>query len=143
LKTENDLNRQLSKEFKKRRGLHALKASDKISVGIPDFLLWFKGNAAGLETKFIKEWPSDRAKLLKHAFSGAQQTWLESLEISGSHGKGGVYVHCEKLLYIVDYNEIPEGGNWTTRDFRENHFPYYSKQEWHSSMVEHILGVMG
>lgn len=143
MKTENELNRNISKEFKKRQGLHVLKASDKISVGVPDFLLWFRTKSAGFETKFVKDWGSEKSLLLKHPFSGAQQTWLESLELSGNSGYGGVYVHCEKLLYIVHSTEIPDGGNWTTRDFRGENFPAYSKQEWHGSMVEHILGVMG
>jgi len=126
MKNENDFNRYLSKEFSKRSPeLHYLKASDKFTAGVSDFLLWHAGRSAALECKFVSTWPSDKANLLKHTFTGAQKTFLESITLAHGRGVGLVAVGSEKMFYVFREAHIPTNGNWKTGDFRACRYHAY------------------
>ena len=79
MKTENEFNAYLSREFKKIRGLRSIKASDKYTPGISDFLLWKGGLGGFLETKFLKAFPRPSSLLLKHPFSTEQVSFLKGM----------------------------------------------------------------
>ena len=118
MKTEGDLNQILGKKLKVLwPELYHIKASDKFTLGISDFLLWYNSESAGLETKLVLSTPSMRSKLLTHPFSGAQITFLESLSLTKNRGWGGVYVKETDSFYLIPYPEIPKTGNWKTEDF--------------------------
>lgn len=119
MKIENDFNRFLAVEFKKLSpDVHYLKASDKFTVGVSDFIVWRRGRSAGIESKFIRDWPSDRSLLLKHPFTGAQQTFLESVALTCNSGIGIIGIGSEKRFFVIDYMNIPKSGNWKTEEFK-------------------------
>lgn len=119
MKSEGEYNAFLSKEFKKRSPeLHSVKIADKFSVGISDFIIWNCATSAGLEVKFIKDWPiRSTTKILKHPFAGAQKTFLESIALTRNAGWGLIAVESEKRAYAIPYDKIPDTGNWTHEDF--------------------------
>jgi hypothetical protein len=119
MKGENDFNGQLSKEFRQLKGLHHVKVADKFTIGISDFLIWIEGTSIALETKFVKEWPKGHLKLLQHEFTGPQQTFLESIALTGNRAFGLVYVDCVRQSFIIPWNQIPKEGNWHTEEFKQ------------------------
>ena len=129
MKNENDFNKFLSKELRKLGpSLFALKASDKFSAGVSDFLTWYNCHSTVIESKFVRDWPSDRAKLLQHTFTGPQRTFMESVELAGCRGIGLVGIGSEKRFFVVDFSQIPEGGNWKTWDFKKKRYSAYPFQ---------------
>lgn len=118
MKTENDFNAYLSKQFKRMRNLRALKTADKYSPGISDFLLWKDGKGAFLETKYIKDYPKPNRKLLTHTFSTKQLSFLEEGELRGGcPAWGAIGVGSEKKIYCFPWYLIPSDGNWKTEEF--------------------------
>jgi len=124
MKDENAFNASLSKRLKrlekKPNFTLYIKPADKFREGISDFLIFRSGKTLALETKFVGDWPSDKALLLKHEFSGAQQTFLESMVLSGNLAFGLVAVDSEKKMFLIPQHGIPESGNWNTGYFKEN-----------------------
>lgn len=118
---ENSFNAYLSKEFRTRHnrlGMFHVKASDKFTAGVSDFLLWGRGVAAGLETKFVKTINRKGGTLvLDHTFTGPQLTFLESLILSGSRAYGLVAVEDDKKMFLFNSQLLPESGNWTVDEF--------------------------
>ncbi|NDG28273.1 MAG: hypothetical protein EB120_13995, partial [Proteobacteria bacterium] len=75
MKNENEFNAALSKALRRLQPrVFMIKASDKFTIGISDFLIFGFGKTLALECKYAREWPSDKAQLLKHPFTGEQQT---------------------------------------------------------------------
>ena len=125
--TENDFNAELSKHLRKMTPeVHYIKASDKFTVGISDFLLWHKGTCAAVESKYVREWPRPSANLLKHAFTGPQVTFLESVALTKNKAYGLIGVGEEQKMYLVNWVQIPPSGNWTTRQFIEMQFTTFA-----------------
>lgn len=131
MKTENDFNAWLGKQLTllHRNGLHHQKVSDKFAAGIPDFFIWLRSTMIGMENKFISEWPSDKAMLLKHIFDGVQHTYLESLARTGNPAWGAIGVKCDKTIYLVRYDQIPPEGNWNTGYFKSIGYPCFKWTE--------------
>ena len=117
MKTEGDFNAALSKQFRKA-GIFAIKVADKFTIGISDFLILHNSVTLALECKFISEWPSDRAQLLKHPFTGEQLTFMESVRLAGHRAIGLVAVKEAGKMILIESQAIPESGNWNTGDFR-------------------------
>lgn len=118
MKTENEFNAYLSKELKRwRPEVYTMKAADKFRTGVSDFILWGWGRSVALETKFIKEWPSERGKLLKHPFTGPQLTFFRNIQGTGCHAFGLIAVKEERKMFAISAGHIPESGNWKTKDF--------------------------
>ena len=118
MKNEGDLNRYLTKEIKKIPHVMMVKASDKYTPGISDFLLWKDGKGAFLETKFISHIPSTNKNLLKHAFSPKQVSFLRGMtNVAGCPSWGAVAVGEDRKIYCIPSWELPEEGNWKTEEF--------------------------
>lgn len=119
MRTENDFNAKLGKELKKLSpSVKFIKASDRFTIGVSDFLIWAYGKNVGVESKLIKEYPvKGTSKLLSRPFTGAQRTFLNELEMSGSKGYGLVAVKSEKKMYLIRSKDIPKSGNWTLAEF--------------------------
>lgn len=118
MKSENDFNRYLSKQFKAMRGLVHIKTADKYTPGVSDFLLWSGGKGAFLETKFIRKMPRVTANLLKHPFSSKQVSFLKGMtNVAGCPAWGAVGVFEEKRIYCLPSWMIPFEGNWKVVDF--------------------------
>lgn len=148
MRNENQFNAKLGVNL---RGLQPeiryIKTSDKFTVGIADFLIWFKSAGIALENKFVKEWPNNNARLLqKHQFTGPQLTFLESIQLTNNPAWGGIYVDCEKTFYLVPSNQIPPLGNWKTGVFRQEVsdgvFKGFDKDDT-TGMVLHMRGSYG
>lgn len=117
MKTENDFNAYLSKELRRLSpGLHFVKASDKFTVGIADFLLWRGSRSAAMETKFVREIPGDNALLLKHEFGGAQATFLESIGLTGNGAFGLVGIGSVGTMYLIPWKNLKP--NWKVSEFK-------------------------
>ena len=128
MKTENDFNGALSKKIRALgSGTFSFKASDKMTVGVSDFLIWRGGMTLALESKFIASTPSLKAQLLQHPFSGAQLTFLESLALSGNKAFGLVGIEDKKMMYLIPWDQIPASGNWKTADFFSHYEGYTLK----------------
>lgn len=121
MKNENAFNAYLSKEFRSRHnrlGCFHVKASDKFTAGVSDFLLWMNSHSAGLETKLVKT--IDRKPttlLLDHTFTGAQLTFLESMRLTGNYAYGLVGVLDTSRMLLIESANLPESGNWTASEF--------------------------
>lgn len=138
MKNENQFNAYLSKEFRARHSRHEifhLKASDKFTAGVSDFLLWGNGYSCGLETKFTDTIDRKANTLvLEHTFTGAQQTYLESMRIAGSGNYGLVAVKDISAMFLINGVQIPESGNWTAQEFAEQ-----SKKMFHFGDIDGLL----
>lgn len=129
MKNENELNSELSKEFKRREPkIKSVKTSDRISVGISDFTLYGNGLSCALEVKFVKELPArDNSAILGHKFDGAQITHLESIWLTGNNAFGLIGVLPEKMMYLFDMTNCPandrmEFFNFKKEDLRSHYF---------------------
>lgn len=139
MKDENAFNRYLGKELTKLscNNTFYTKVADKFRTGVSDFIIWSCETSLAMESKFIKTFPTDKSKLLKHPFSGQQITYMESVDLTGNFGFGLVGVYDIKKMYTVHYKSIPEEGNWNTGIFKEgigNHI-----KEWDFKDVELML----
>lgn len=120
MKTENDFNAFLSSEFKRYLpGISALKTSDKYQIGLPDFIIWGYGLSAGVESKFILDFPKRKGtKVLKHPFKRDQISKLKEIDDTLNRGYGIVGVKKNKIIYVFDVRDIPyPSGNWTYEEF--------------------------
>ena len=118
MKTENEFNAYLSKKFRATNATAVLKVCDKITPGIPDFLIWRGTRSLAIESKFVAKLPKKRtAQLLKHTFSGPQLTMLETLSIGGAITYGLVGIGETKLMYLIPRDKIPMCGNWDVEGF--------------------------
>lgn len=90
-----------------------------------------------MEVKYISELPSMKAKLLKHPFEGDQQTFMESVVITGNKAFGLVALGDKKngRLYLIQAGDIPADGNWNTEDFLKNQ----PKREYHWGNWYHMV----
>lgn len=140
MKTENDFNAFLGKELRLLQKPPAwtfyMKAADKFRSGVSDFLIFHARTTLALENKFIREWPGDNVLLLSHEFDGTQQTFLESVSLSGNRAFGLVGVGSEKAMYAIHWSYIPKKGNWKTREFKEAHTIRYGFDEVSRMLME-------
>jgi hypothetical protein len=126
MKSEGEFSGLFSKELKKYwPQLYHIKASDKFTLGISDFLIWLDGISVALEMKFVMCTPSNKAMILKHNFSGAQVTFLESMSLAKVRAYGGVYLKETQLFYLIPYKDMPREGNWKTKEFLEKEYTSY------------------
>lgn len=141
MKTEGELNGKLGKMLnKKSPELKYVKVADKFTLGISDFLIWWRGMSAAVEVKFIKVYPKrGSSKLLSHPFSGTQLSFLFEMECSGAFSFGLVGVDCEKRLYLVPREEIPKTGNWEHLRFKESQYTWYDYKDI-DGLLEGIFG---
>lgn len=124
MKNENEFNAKFGKELRKFRNLHHYKASDKFTIGVPDFTIWCSGFSVALEMKFVKEWSA--GKLIKsHEFTGPQVTFLESVGLTRNLAFGGVYNDTTQELFFILWNVIPKEGNWHSDIFRGCNYPVF------------------
>jgi hypothetical protein len=121
MKTEGDFNAYLSKELRRfTPKVAVLKIADKFTTGISDFLIWANGRSLALESKFITELPTRATtKILSHPFSGAQTTFLETINLAGSISYGLIAIDSEKKFYLIYHSFIPQDGNFTRQQFEE------------------------
>jgi penicillin-binding protein-related factor A (putative recombinase) len=119
MKNENDFNADLSKAFKRMSPeLKSVKTSDRMSLGISDFMLYKNGKSAALEVKFVKELPAkDTSKILKHKFEGAQITYLEDIALTGNGAFGLVGILPERRMYLIDMKKMPKENRTEYYDF--------------------------
>lgn len=120
MKGENDFNAHLSRGLKKlyKNGFSYLKASDRFSSGVSDFLLWHMGRSAAIESKFIEDFPArPNTKILSHAFQGAQMSFFKRMEPGGAGLYGLIGIKKHKVMILVPHHQIPEEGNWTKAQF--------------------------
>lgn len=138
MKDENAFNRHLGKELTKlhKKRVFHMKAADKFRSGVSDFLIWRVGSSLAIESKFVKDLGDapklSKKKLLSHAFSGEQITFLESIALSGNHAWGLVAIDEIRRMVMVPYREIPENGNWKTSEFvnlMETHFVSFNYED--------------
>lgn len=118
MKTENELNAALSKYFRsKMPKLHPVKVADKVTLGVSDFLLFCAFTSVGLEVKFVKELPMrDTSKVLTHEFSGAQLTFLESIELTGNRGYGLIGVREWDQMILIPQENMQ--ANFTLKELK-------------------------
>lgn len=119
MKTENEFNAELSKQFKKfEPHLKAVKSSDRISIGISDFTLYGNCLSCALEVKFVKELPvRESSAILGHKFDGGQITYLESIWLTGNNAFGLIAVEQEKMMYLFDMKHCPPDNRIEFFDF--------------------------
>ena len=118
MKTEGQFNAHLGKELTKLSpAVNYLKVADKFQIGISDFLIWYRGKTLAAECKFVTQLPKPESNLLKHSFSGAQKTFLESMCLSGNMAIGIVGIDELQTFYTFPWTDIPPDGNWKTEDF--------------------------
>lgn len=130
MRNESDFNRFLAKEFRKLSpNLHFLKASDKFTAGVSDFIIWYHRASIALESKFISKWPSNNSLLLRHPFTGAQQTFLESVYLTGNKGFGIVGIGEDKSFIVIPEDQIPRSGNWNVEEFKNMPYDRFSFKE--------------
>lgn len=116
MKNEDAFNAYLSKALRALPGTHALKMSEKYHVGIADFSLWRGGRGVLFETKFVQT-IRGAGKLLKHPFTGPQQTFLETAVRAGTPAFGVIGCNDIYKLWVIPFQCIPSEGNWTCNDF--------------------------
>ena len=119
MKIEGDFNAFLSKDFKRYAPkVAALKIADKFTVGISDFIIWANGRTLAMETKFILALPARPSTLiLPHAFSGAQRTFLETMDFVKNMAYGCIGINEEQSFYLIEHKLIPPNGNFTREQF--------------------------
>jgi penicillin-binding protein-related factor A (putative recombinase) len=95
-------------------------------LGISDFLLFYKGTAVGLEVKFVKEVTENPQKknLLKHPFSGPQQSFLHTLD-NTKNKSFGLVAFPNRIVHLIPWFKIPKCGNWKEDVFYKEDFPMY------------------
>lgn len=116
MRDENAFNAFLSKKFRALPGTASLKVAERHHIGISDFLLWRGGRGAGVEVKLSADFTAKSA-VLKHPFSGPQQTWLATLTRTSTLAFGLVGVGASRLMYLIPADMIPERGTWNGADF--------------------------
>lgn len=121
MNNENELNAALSKFLRKKMPkLHPVKVADKMTLGLSDFLIFCLATSVGLEVKFVKELPvRDSSKVLTHEFSGAQLTFLESLELTLNRGYGLIGVKPWNKMILIQREYLAP--NFTLHEFKNAH----------------------
>ena len=119
MNNEHAFNQYLGRELKKLRPyIYHLKASEKFHRGISDFLIWRGGKCAVLEVKFIRDLGKETSNLLKHSFTGPQQTFLQIIDKTGTYAWGLIAIKSEQKMYLIPQRLIPMSGNWKNSDFK-------------------------
>lgn len=143
---ENNFNAWLSKELRTMhgRGFHHVKISDKFTAGISDFIIWGMNSSVVIESKYISELPQkDSTKLLTHPFEGDQQTFMESVSLTGNRAFGLVAIgdKTRGSLFLIENKVIPPSGNWKTKDFLMG-YPkrIYPWSDWRQMIVYALTG---
>lgn len=124
MRTEHQLNAHITTVLKKT-GFMYLKTSEKYMAGVSDFLVWKDGIGLAMEVKMAKKRLTNNTaigKLLGHPFSSKQISFLKGFsKIGGGKAWGVIYLPTLKRVYPVRWSEIPDSGNWSTKDFFDNH----------------------
>lgn len=142
MKDENDFNARLSRELRKLHPkTYHTKTSDRFSVGISDFLIWRGGKTLAIEIKFCKCLAEKNLVLLKHPFTGAQQTQLENHELVGNRAFGGVYINDSNQFVVIPRSLITQSGNWYTHDFKEKVMPICGVHKMWGGVQDFLQGV--
>lgn len=128
MKNEHEFNSYLAKEFRKLTpDLKCLKASDKFSIGVSDFLLWYRSKSVAMECKFIKAFPKKpTTDVLSHKFEGPQYSFLQQISMTGSHSYGLVGVASEKKMYLIPIYSLHKDGNYTLAEFMHQNFKAFA-----------------
>jgi len=117
MNTENDFNGYITKEIRKLgTDYKAIKLSDKFKIGLPDWIMFYRGQAVAVESKFVRRLPK-RGKVLKHPVTGPQISYLSSLSMAGVTCKVIVGAAFDSHIYVLDFTELPVGGNFYPTDF--------------------------
>jgi hypothetical protein len=120
VRNEDTFNSFLSREFGRLAPDTAkLKMAEKYHIGIPDFCLWRKGRSVLFESKFIPTLglPASKGQVLKHPFTGPQQTFLHTMLRAGVSAFGLVGIGDVRQMVLLPANFIPESGSWSTSGF--------------------------
>lgn len=120
MKNENEFNAYLTKEIRKLGSDYkAVKMCDRFKVGVPDWLIFYKGKPVAVEAKFVKNLPKTKAgKVLGHPVTGAQITFLKGMALAGVSGKIIIASLEESLVRVVPLEILPENGNFTLEEFK-------------------------
>jgi hypothetical protein len=116
MRNEDAFNAYLSKKLNAfSPEIAKLKMAEKYHVGIPDFCLWKGGRSVVVESKLIKSFgkPASKASLLKHPFTGPQQTFLQTMMRAGVPAFGLIGVDDIRDMLLLPANLIPPDGTWT------------------------------
>jgi hypothetical protein len=144
MKTENDFNAYLSKQFMRfYPEYQALKISDRFHTGWSDFIITGYDKACFLECKRSKQDGSEKANILERPFTPPQIAFLRNSEIS-ARAYGLVALEQSKKMILVPPKEIPENGNWKRQDFEHRYihhgrlFPFDFSDV--KLLLEHLVG---
>lgn len=119
MNNENDFNGYLSKEIRKLGTAYkAVKLSDKFKIGLPDWFMFHQGLTVAVESKFFQRFPK-RGRVLKHPVTGPQISYMKSLSLAGVPCKVIIGSSATGLVYVLDFVQVPQCGNFTVGDFAE------------------------
>jgi hypothetical protein len=90
---ENQFKKKVSKELRSRKGVYVYSVVDRVTAGIPDFILCYKGRFIGLELKC-----NDRP------VTAAQKFWARQIVEAG--GKYIVMRHTDESILVGDPLEV-------------------------------------
>lgn len=116
MNNENDFNGYITKEVRKLgTDYKAIKLSDKFKIGLPDWIMFYRGQAVAVESKYVQRLPK-RGKVLKHPVTGPQISYMNSLSLAGVSCKVVIGTAFSGMIYVLDFTELPVGGNFYPGD---------------------------
>lgn len=139
---ENKFNAYLSEKIRKMgTGYYAMKTSDRFSLGVSDFIIFYQGRAVTIESKFIKALPKREGLVLSHAFSPTQVSFMDHIGLAGVSCYGLIGIDDLRTMVLVERKLIPATGNWKKPEFvdtmeKSATFKFNEVQ----ALVEHIFG---
>lgn len=145
MRNENDFNAYLTKEIRKLgTDYKAIKLADKFRIGMPDWLMFYKGLAVGVEAKFIRGKPKkDTSKLLAHPVTAPQISYMKSLELAGVKCKVLIGSALDAKIRVISFPDLPETGNYSLGEFEALHESCLCKFTDVDSLVEKLFGGHG
>lgn len=109
MQNENYFNAYITAKIKHMgKSYKVVKTSDRFKLGMPDWLLFHRGNAVAVEAKFVKT-RKKKGNVLTHKLSGSQQTALQSFTHAGVPGWVLLGIADEKGMYLIPPQEFVDG----------------------------------
>jgi len=113
MNTEGEFNAFITKEIRMLgQEYKAIKLSDRFRIGLPDWIMIYKGRTIAVEAKFVKKTPT-KGRLLNHPITAPQLSSLKSMALAGC-GCWGLIANGEtRRMAAVALTGIPETGNFS------------------------------